>query len=212
MKMQNSGHFHGDANSRHQQLAPSVGRRLFLLQIAQLAKLLSQPSKTVNKHHYGVECLPIYWSPTKSSSSELSRSSTRRRKEDLPFHAPSEWRPSYPRATGAVRVSKTPFQSPDQVTGSTIVQNVARSTKPSRNLLNRSCHALPRAGGVTTFLFMCLHVLATCLYVLTPVKGTPTCCKHMPCATYHAPMMPHQHPYQPKWRHHSCDVNSEHGL
>ncbi len=161
-----------------------------------------------NKHHYGVERHPIYRSQVKSSSSELSRPSTRRRKEVLPFHALPELRPSYPRATGAIRVSKTPFQSPDQATGSTIGQNVAQSTKPSWKLLNRSCDVLPRSGGVMTFLFTCLHVLATWLYVLTPIKRMPTCCKHMPCATCHAPMMPHQHPYQPKWRRHPCDVNS----
>uniref|UniRef100_A0A2N9GKH7 Uncharacterized protein n=1 Tax=Fagus sylvatica TaxID=28930 RepID=A0A2N9GKH7_FAGSY len=91
MKMQNSGHFHGDANSRHQQLAPSVGIRLSPLTnctACQTSFLAFKDGK--KEHHYGVERRPIYRSPAKSSSSELSRSSTRRRKEDLPFHAPLE--------------------------------------------------------------------------------------------------------------------------
>ena len=89
---------------------------------------------------------------------------------------PSEWRPSFPCATWAIRVSKTLFQSSDQAMGSTVGQNVARSTKLGRNLLNRSCHALSRAIRVTTFLFTCFHVLDTCLYVLTRVKCTPPWC------------------------------------
>uniref|UniRef100_A0A2N9FFZ0 Uncharacterized protein n=1 Tax=Fagus sylvatica TaxID=28930 RepID=A0A2N9FFZ0_FAGSY len=102
----NFGYFHGDANFRYQQLAPSVGSMTSPLTNCTACQTFFLAFK--DEKRTPLRCRT---SPNLSVPDEIFiiRAFTL-------FHAPSERRPSF-----------------------------------------------PRAGGVTTFLFTCLHVLATCL-------------------------------------------------
>jgi hypothetical protein len=168
MKMQNSSNFHGDANSRHQQLAPSVGRTASPLTnciACQTSFLAFKDEKRT----------PLWCrtSPDLSVPDEIFiiRAFTL-------FHAPSERRPSFPRA-GRVTTFLPLHALPcvGRVTTFLSKYNLFRDGKqtplrcrtspdlliPGEIFIIRAVtlfHALskrrpffPRAGGVTPFLF-----------------------------------------------------------
>uniref|UniRef100_A0A2N9HJS8 RNA-directed DNA polymerase n=1 Tax=Fagus sylvatica TaxID=28930 RepID=A0A2N9HJS8_FAGSY len=137
----NFGHFHGDADFRHQQLAPSVGSTTSPLTNCIACQTSFLAFKDEKRTPLRCRTSPDLLIPGEIF---IIRAVT-------PFHAPSKRRPSFPRAGGVTTFLPhlpTRFDAPWRRRASTFLSTRRRSN-------DLPLHALPCAGGVTTFLSMC---------------------------------------------------------